>query len=137
MSSEAITRNDLENILNEIMSVQKESDYVVDYGTSGIWTYRKWDSGIAECWGRTDTVVPTSGYYAEALPTGVFESVTQCSVNAWYGTSSNRNATKYILTDGSYVNGTNRYAVAYVRDYAGNAVNPYIAFDWYVHGTWK
>lgn len=27
-------------------------DYIVDQGTSGIWTYRKWNSGIAECWGR-------------------------------------------------------------------------------------
>ena len=26
-------------------------DYVVEQGTSGIWTYRKWNSGIAECWG--------------------------------------------------------------------------------------
>ena len=26
-------------------------DYVVERGTSGIWTYRKWASGIAECWG--------------------------------------------------------------------------------------
>ena len=27
------------------------SDYVIEQGTEGIWTYRKWDSGIAECWG--------------------------------------------------------------------------------------
>ena len=26
-------------------------DYVVEQGTSGIWTFRKWASGIAECWG--------------------------------------------------------------------------------------
>lgn len=26
------------------------SDHVVEQGTSGIWTYRKWASGIAECW---------------------------------------------------------------------------------------
>lgn len=26
------------------------SDYVVEWGTSGIWIYRKWNSGIAECW---------------------------------------------------------------------------------------
>lgn len=26
-------------------------DYVIDQGTSGIWTYRKWNSGIKECWG--------------------------------------------------------------------------------------
>jgi len=35
------------------------ADYVVEYGTSGIWTYRKWASGIAECWGKhTYTSLP-------------------------------------------------------------------------------
>ena len=28
-----------------------ERDYIVEQGTSGNWTYRKWSSGIAECWG--------------------------------------------------------------------------------------
>lgn len=28
------------------------SDFVVEEGASGIWTYRKWNSGLAECWGR-------------------------------------------------------------------------------------
>lgn len=28
-------------------------DYIVEEGTKGIWTYRKWNSGIAECWGTT------------------------------------------------------------------------------------
>lgn len=27
------------------------ADYVVETGTSGIWTYRKWNSGVVECWG--------------------------------------------------------------------------------------
>ena len=27
------------------------TDYIVAWGTTGIWTYRKWSSGIAECWG--------------------------------------------------------------------------------------
>lgn len=27
------------------------ADYVVEHGASGIWTYRKWSSGIVECWG--------------------------------------------------------------------------------------
>lgn len=27
-------------------------DYIVEQGTTGIWTYRKWNSGIAECWGK-------------------------------------------------------------------------------------
>lgn len=28
------------------------ADFVIQQGTSGIWTYRRWKSGIAECWGR-------------------------------------------------------------------------------------
>lgn len=28
------------------------ADFIVEQGTSGIWTYRKWNSGIAECWGE-------------------------------------------------------------------------------------
>ena len=27
------------------------ADYIVEQGTEGIWTWRKWNSGIAECWG--------------------------------------------------------------------------------------
>ena len=34
-------------------------DYIVEKGTEGIWTWRKWNSGMAECWG-VSTVTPTS-----------------------------------------------------------------------------
>ena len=44
-SSVAYTVLDTGNLTNTI------KDYVVETGTSGIWTYRKWNSGIAECWG--------------------------------------------------------------------------------------
>ena len=34
-------------------------DFVVEQGTSGIWTYRKWASGVAECWAKiAQTVTP-------------------------------------------------------------------------------
>lgn len=39
-------------------------DYVVDVGTSGIWTYRKWASGAVELWG---TYTVTLSHYASAL----------------------------------------------------------------------
>lgn len=35
----------------------EEFDAVVEQGTSGIWTYRKWKSGVAECWGEVSTNV--------------------------------------------------------------------------------
>lgn len=31
------------------------NDWVVVEGTSGVWTYRKWASGLAECWGNVTT----------------------------------------------------------------------------------
>ena len=35
------------------------ADYIVEQGKSGIWTYRKWASGVAECWAKiTQTVTP-------------------------------------------------------------------------------
>lgn len=44
-------------------------DFVVERGTSGIWTYKKWNSGDAVCWGRI-TQNPSSGAIASiALPT--------------------------------------------------------------------
>lgn len=35
-------------------------DFVVEQGASGIWIYRKWNSGIAECWGVSDAITQTT-----------------------------------------------------------------------------
>ena len=75
----------------------KVADCVVEYGTSGIWEYRKWNSGLAECWGTTPSVatgtLTKSGsiYYKADLkvatvPTDLFTEVefvmgTQVSAN--------------------------------------------------------
>ena len=42
--------NDINNFLGG--GTGNLADYVVEQGTSGIWTYRKWASGLAECWGE-------------------------------------------------------------------------------------
>ena len=36
------------------------NDIVVEQGSSGIWIYRKWASGIAECWGVSDAITQTT-----------------------------------------------------------------------------
>lgn len=42
----------------------KQNDFIIEEGISGRWTYRKWNSGIAECWGKwTGTI----SHYATAL----------------------------------------------------------------------
>lgn len=61
---------------------QTGGDVVVEVGTSGIWTWRKWASGIAECWG-THAVTVTHyitigtfyGYYTDVtFPSGLFNA---------------------------------------------------------------
>lgn len=32
-------------------------DYVIEEGISGIWQYRKWESGLAECWGNSSQTI--------------------------------------------------------------------------------
>jgi len=39
-----------DQILTDIATLK--TDYIVEQGTSGIWRYRKWNSGAAECWGK-------------------------------------------------------------------------------------
>lgn len=53
----------LQTTLSEALGITGEStrgssnadDYIVETGTDGIWTYRKYASGVSECWGVTST----------------------------------------------------------------------------------
>lgn len=72
--------------------IKDSKDYIVEQGTSGIWTYRKWNSGIAECWGLhsvTDHDISTAwGYLFESasgfrvnFPSGLFTGVPVANIN--------------------------------------------------------
>lgn len=37
------------------------ADYVIRQGVSGIWTYREWNSGMAECWATVSTTMTVTG----------------------------------------------------------------------------
>lgn len=67
------------------------ADYVVEQGASGVWTYRKWASGIVECWGalgcsNIEVSSAWGGVYESqglriVLPDGVFaEAPDYCSI---------------------------------------------------------
>ena len=123
-TSEVVTRKDLENILNEVLPIVERSDYIIEQGTIGIWTYRKWHSGIAECWGNKAWTVSNwtawgSVYYStysgtENYPSGLFTSSPVLywsglspSNDCWVGVTGTGDATKtasyYLLrpTNGS------------------------------------
>lgn len=67
------------------------ADYIVEQGTSGIWTYRKWNSGIAECWGIYESAITGSTswgsiYYTTiktvSFPTSLFIECPSCSITS-------------------------------------------------------
>ena len=68
----AITADNLNAIQDELIRVggagtAPVADYVVAQGISGNWTYRKWNSGIAECWAKITQTVTPGGAWAGTL----------------------------------------------------------------------
>lgn len=138
MSSETITRNDLTNILNEILPSQG-ADYVVEQGTSGIWTYRKWNSGIAECWGlyTTGSVAISRAfgniYTHQNQIDGVAYPFTFTS--APYEVETIHNANCWIMYQNAQTTTTSKsFWIVRPVSYATSAQ---YAVDIYVKGTWK
>lgn len=49
-----------ERISALVGTFEEPVDYIVEQGKSGSWTYRKWNSGVSECWGTvTGTLAPS------------------------------------------------------------------------------
>jgi hypothetical protein len=48
-------KTELENIVSDFT----DCDYIVEQGSTDGWTYRKWNSGIMECWGRFTSTNPS------------------------------------------------------------------------------
>ena len=90
-----IAKTDLEKLLARYNS---EADWIVEQKTEGIWTWRKWNSGLAECWGRRGsasyamTSTSGTGYYTSgsvSLPSGLFTSITSAQSDRSGGATGN------------------------------------------------
>lgn len=67
--NKALLQPIVDSVHNVLMNI---SDYVVEQGTSGVWTYRKWQSGIAECWAEVTHTVGSN--YTEGNPVQIKEN---------------------------------------------------------------
>lgn len=126
--------------LTDSPSSGNSADYIIEEGTSGIWTYRKWDSGISECWGtstRSNVEMgqwgSTALYYgtisADSWPSDLFTSAPNANMfarvsggNGWLTQTVN-------MTESS--TGT-RYVIG-VSNTALSAVNVVT----HAYGRWK
>ena len=134
-----ITADNLNAIQDELIRVGGSgtlpvADYVIEQGTSGIWTYRKWNSGISECW-TTSTLNTTGTFWADIMgghgfhvsynfPSGLFISSPVTSGNGRTGSGGG-----FVFCSGSPISIT-----AYV---VGNQDDPQLTVDFFAKGKWK
>ena len=115
---------------------EPSADYIVEQGTSGIWTYRKWNSGVAECWGTYTSgnisVASRNGWYSgecipDNFPTGLFNSVPKMSTNCTtWGTGFHFSFAYSVTSSGCKVGG--------IRN---DLVSSPMTVDIFATGTWK
>lgn len=121
---------------NQYGGVPVWNDYVIETDTSGIWTYRKWNSGIAECWGTRSVTI---SHYATAFggyayttsisfPSGLFISAPVANYTAYI-------ANAFALTGTQ----TNALSATNINVFAISTVSGSNATKWYVYaiGKWK
>lgn len=139
--SEAITRTDLMNILNEVLPTTypvNYVDYVVEQGTSGDWKYRKWNSGIAECWGRHTISVAVNtasagygGYRSGnvSIPSYPFTFAEAPAISATINENSN----------GAWINNITptKYGAGFLLSCGGSQSAADRTFSIYAIGKWK
>lgn len=115
------------------------TDFVVDQGISGVWTYRKWNSGIYECWGTitgswsVNTSSAAYGGYRSAactIPSYPFAFIGTPTVTA---VCSNGNSAGAWLNhvEPSTTGGTFYFSAASALSAANRAISIYAL------GTWK
>lgn len=112
-------------------------DYVLEQGTSGIWTYRKWASGILEYWGKEQSFTLEDGWHrSPAAPIAVVNAENNAvTVTNWYGTDDNRAARPNIITCGGlYADGS---VSVYDRNPDGTVGTGYRAYYYHVNARWK
>lgn len=111
------------------------SDYVIEQGTSDIWTYRKWSSGIAECWGTWAGTLTHYGtqfggyafYTSVAFPSGLFISAPLITYSGTVDNSFCLTGTVLNLSKDS----TNCYAIS------GSSGTQSVNFNISCKGRWK
>ena len=115
----------------------QEADFVVEQGNSGIWMYRKWNSGIGEYWGKEQGFTLDTGWHrSPAAPfTIVNADFSVATVTNWYGNDDNRDARPNIITCGGvYADGS---LSIYNRNYDGTQGTGYRAYYYDVKAYWK
>lgn len=121
---------------SQISGLIEPSDYVIASGASGQWTYRKWNSGISECWRQiTGTITYSSTWNGFKLfegsadwPSGMFVQNPTALYNCYIGSG-------YAIAARGGLSTTTRFR----RQAIGTDGDSNVGYVIYVHaiGRWK
>ena len=117
-------------------------DYIVEQGTSGIWTYRKWNSGIAECWGTFSFTATSTGTWGQQYYLGGKSTkypFTFSAVPQEFVTGISYQGSSWIYKDaGNTTSETGMYSLAKANNSYGQFVTPQtVKYYFQVIGRWK
>ena len=115
-----------------------EIDYIVSQGTSGIWTYRKWNSGLAEYWGKEQNFTLENGWHrSPSAPFAIVNTENAVAiVTNWYGNDENPNRAalpNIVTAGGMYEDGS---ISVYDRNPDGTIGTGYRAYYYDVKARW-
>lgn len=133
------TTNDVINGWQLIRNPNSDAIYI--QGTSGIWTYRKWDSGIAECWCRKSNTISGitkawGNIYCcdNAMPSVAYPFDFTDDPIILANEHRNSGGNYWLYTNGNTAQSTPFYGVARGSSYSDSFV---VTVDFYVVGKWK
>ena len=115
-------------------------DVVVERGKSGMWNYRKWNSGVAECWGTSGDVAVTIGnawgsiyYRPDAIPSYSFP-FTFADIPIVNVTPRKSGTVNYWVFSGTEATAAKTAPVSVASPVSTGAT---VKVDFYVIGRWK
>lgn len=119
-----------------ILDSSNTADYVVEQGTQGDWTYRKWNNGFAECW-RNVSVTPSTVNGTNSISMSLPFTFANTDYNV---TITPAKAAMYIdrwgdcATNGAITHTITNFTMAY--NYAFGTAYA-VSFNVVVNGRWK
>lgn len=118
-----------------------QSDWIVEQGINGIWMWRKWQSGLAECWGQysytssTSTVWSAPLYYSDSVSAQPYPFTFKSIPMEWASVDSSTNALWLYKESSGHntVSSTAVYRPIKVSAFSSNTFD----IRYYVVGRWK
>ena len=124
----------VKKVLEKLLSTRM----VIESGTSGIWTYRKWSDGTAECWGMIDqSFTPSNGWGStkyttlptQTFPSGLFNNTPKVTATA---SKTGGNGMPIVTLEGI----SNTTFKGFINEPSGTTFTYPVKVSFYAIGTW-